>query len=168
MPLSVAISQGFGAATARGNKPMNYVATVTNTGSSPLSLSSLSVIETSPASSVQITQPVFLTPNVPVGVGNPVIPAGEARSYPFQVIFNAPNTAGEAAQAPGGGMNAGSAMPADPFYVLQANCQDSNGAITVGSIFVPVLSAVNGFPIPQGGAMDFRFGLDAANWFFFS
>ena len=42
-----------------------------------------------------ISQPNFLTPNVPVGTGSPTIAAGASVSYGFQVVSTAPVMPGQ-------------------------------------------------------------------------
>lgn len=151
-------------AVAVSNRDVAFMVTVSNTGSSALTLSSLSIGESS-ESDVIISQPLFMTPQMPVGLGNPVISAGGSVSYVFGVVFSSPNTAGASPNAPGplgsAGMTTG--QPADNSFSLLATAQTSDGVVGTGSLVVSALSATAPFPRPEGGAFIFTQGSNLVN-----
>lgn len=149
---------------ARASQPCAFTVTVSNTGSSALVLSLLSVAESSKVGAT-IGQPQFLTPQMPVGAGNPSIAAGSSLTFPFQVAFPSPNTPGVSPNAPApgpAGMMTGQPPP-NNAVVLVATAQTSDGSVASSSIVVPVLSATAPFPLPQGGALQFGQGGNLIN-----
>lgn len=156
MAITCALSLGAGATSACAERPMNFVVTVANGNASAVTLLSLSI---NPASGdARIAQPLYLTPNVPVGVGNPVIAASSSASYGFQVVFDSPAAAGPSPNNPGGAAPSNTAETPDPFFVLQAIGNTSDGSVFSSTLLVPVLSAIPPFPIPEGGALYFTQG----------
>lgn len=162
MALTLSIVQGAFNNYVAG-QPVSLVASVTNSGSTSVTLSSLAIYA-DPGSCSFLGQPVYLTPNMPVGLGNPVLTAGSTYSYPFEVIFQAPNLAGPSPQAPG--LAAGSGVAANPSasvarLTLQSLSSDSTTASV--SLSVPVLSTLYPFPVAQGGAMQLSSGFNLVN-----
>lgn len=141
---------------------MNFVVTVTNGGSSAVTLQSLSINEIT-ESDAQVSQPLFLTPNVPVGVGNPVLAASGSASYPFQVVFSSPYAAGPSPQQPGGAAPASVAQTPDPYFTLQAQSISSDGTVASANLMVSVLSTIAPFPVPLGGALQLGQGANLVN-----
>lgn len=162
MALTLAIAQGNPAgAPIVCNQPTNFTITVTNTGSSAVSLQSLSVAE-STESEASISQPNFQTPSTSIGSsGFPVIAAGASVTYGFPVVFTSPNMPGPSPNNPGGAAPESRASTADALFTLQAQAQSSDGSVATTSLTVPVLSAVAPFPVPAGGAAQFAQGADA-------
>src|ERR1700755_930159 len=167
MPLSVSISGGFNAVSIAAGQAVNFVAAVTNATASALTLQSLAVTVASGSrggASAGVTQPSYLWPNVPVGVGNPVLPAGVTQNYSFSAVFFAPNASGPSPQnQPGGAAPSNQAQEIDPFYVLTATGLDSSAAVFTSSFFVPVLSTIAPFPLAQGGALQLSQGMNLVN-----
>jgi hypothetical protein len=159
MALTLSIAKASPGSIVAG-VPVNFTVTVTNTGSAAVSLSSLQVSE-STESDATIAQPNYLTPNVPVGVGNPVLGAGASASYNFQAVFNSPYSAGSSPNA-AGGASPGPAV-ADPFFTLLAQGQLSDGSVGSFPLVVPVLSTIAPFPLAQGGAFQFGQGFNFIN-----
>lgn len=161
MAVIVSIDEGAPSAFAVGNQTMNYVVSVQNTGSSSLTLNSLVVTE-STTTGARVGQPRYLTPNVPVGVGNPTIAAGATVNYGFQVVSTAPVMPGPSPQNPGGAapINA-AAYPLSSSYALQAVAVTSDGTVSSGSFVAPVLSAT--FPQSNGGALVLSQGFNLIN-----
>ena len=158
---TVVISAGADSSPA-ANKAMPYYVTITNTGANPLTLNAMSV--SSPTPGVIIAQPDFLTPNVPYGVGNPVIAAGASLAVRFSAVFPMPNASGPSPQGPTGATNAVNqpAFPVNGYFNLQVTCQltDSAGVIVeqTGNFGQGVLSEMQNVPRAEGGALDFRQG----------
>lgn len=159
MALTVTLAAGAGSTSASAGRQLNFVATVTNPGAAALSLSALQIL--CKGGDARIGQPQYLTPNVPAGTGNPVIAAGASAAYAFQAVFDSPYGAGPSPN------NAGGASPSspipDPFFCLQAQGQDSSGAVFSSTLFVPVLSTIAPFPLAQGGAFQFGQGFNFIN-----
>ncbi len=156
MALSVAIAVGAPGSSAVAERVGNYVATVTNTGASAVTLQSLSV--NCNGGDARISQPQYLTPNVPVGVGNPVINGGSSLAVSFQAVFDSPYFAGPSPQNPGGASASNAAANPDALFVLQAIGNTSDGSVFSGTILVPVLSTIAPFPVPEGGSLIFTQG----------
>ncbi len=161
MAIIVTISEGSPGAFAVGNQTMNYTVSVQNTGASSLTLNSL-VISESTSTGARVSQPRFMTPNVPVGVGNPTIAAGATVNYSFQVVSTAPVMPGPSPQNPGGAapMNA-AAYPLSSSCALLATSVTSDGSVSSGSFVAPVLSAT--FPQSNGGALVLSQGFNLIN-----
>ncbi len=151
MALTLAIVPGVNGASARADRPINYNITVTNTGSAAVTLQSLSV--GAAGTGTVVGQPNYLTPNVPVGLGNPIIAASSSATYSFQAVFHSPYFPGPSPQNPGGAAAFSGAMTPDPYVTLQAQAQSSDGSIASTLYLVPVLSPMYPFPIPEGGGL---------------
>jgi hypothetical protein len=148
---------------AVAGQPCNFVATITNNGASAVTIPSFGVNEVS-KTGARIAQPRILTTNGSVGVGDPTINAAASLSVPFQVIPNAPQYPGPSPQNVGGGNQSASAGPAqNSQLILQATGMDSDDLVFSGQLMVPVLSAFEVFPRPEGGALDFRQGSNLIN-----
>jgi hypothetical protein len=163
MATVIALSQVTSPALA--DSVVTFIVTVTNTGSSALTLSSLQVADQTKGANSTLQQPNYLTTNMPVGLGNPVIGASSSLSFPFSGVFSAPPTAGASPNQPGplgvSGMFLG--QPGSASYALVAQCQTSDGAVASTSLVVPVLSATAPFPRPEGGALQFSQGSNLIN-----
>jgi len=149
--------------TAIGGRNNQFTVTVTNTNAAAVTLNSLFISEATESDAV-ISQPQYLVPNVPVGVGNPVIAASSSMTYGFQVAFTNPVLIGQTPQSqPGGAAPALLAQQADPFFTLLAQGQTSDGSVFSSTLLVPVLSAGQEVPIAQGGAYQFAAGANIIN-----
>ena len=146
---------------AVGNQTLNYVVSVQNTGSSSLTLSSLSVAEAT-KTGMRVGQPVYLTPNVPVGVGNPTILPGATVSFGFQAVPTAPVMPGPSPQAPGGAAPSNAAYYPYADFTLLATAQTSDGSVASGSLNSPVATAT--FPQSNGGALVLSQGFNLLNF----
>jgi len=145
------------------NQTMNYVASVTNSGATSVTLSALVASELT-ESDAQLAQPLFLTPNVPPGVGNPVLLPGVTYFYPFQAVFNSPLMAGASPNAPGGSAPSSSAVTPDAIFGLSLQSQSSDGTIASVTQQVAVQTAAVPFPIPLGGALQMYAGANLINF----
>jgi hypothetical protein len=112
---------------------------------------------------VTVGQPEYLTPNVPVGVGNPTIAAGATGFFPFEVVFLTPYGAGPSPQSPGGAAGSQNATPADSEYVISLQSLSSDATVASAQLLVPVLSTIAPFPIAQGGGMQLSSGFNLVN-----
>jgi hypothetical protein len=146
---------------AVGDRSTAFQATVSNTGSSSLTLSLLSASEST--GSAQIGQPNFLTPNVALGLGSPTINAAGTFSTVFNVVFPAPNTPGPSPNAAAGAAGVQMGQPVRASYFLTVTAQTSDGSVASTTLVVPVLSAIDPFPVPEGGALQFRQGSNLIN-----
>lgn len=158
MALTVVVAKG-NMSSQVANAAGNYTVAITNTSSSSVTLQGLSVSEATESDAV-ISQPVFLTPNVPVGVGNPTITASGTVTYGFQATFTNPVMPGSSPQAPGGA-SGNAAYYSDPSFILQAQAFASDGSVGSGTLVVPVLSAT--FPQSNGGALVLSQGFNVVN-----
>jgi hypothetical protein len=161
MALTLAILPGNNATNVVANQTMNFTAAVTNSGSTSVTLQSLQVAE-STESDAQLSQPVFLTPNTPVGVGNPTLLPGATYYYGFLGVFSNPGI-GPSPQAPGGAAPSNKGANADAFFTLQLTSQSSDGTVASASMLVPVLSSIAPFPLAQGGALQLSQGFNLIN-----
>lgn len=164
MAIIVTMAEGAPGAFAVGNQTMNYTVTVENTGSSSVTLSSLAITE-STRTGARISQPRYLTPNVPVGVGNPTIAAAASVSYGFQVVSTAPVMPGPSPQAPGGAAPSNAAAFPPNAYSLNATATTLDGTtttVTNGTFFAPVLT--KDFPQSSGGALVLSQGFNLVNF----
>lgn len=144
-------------ATPVARQPCRFTATLTNTGSSSVSLESLSVNELSKSGAV-IEQPGFLTPNAPTGQ-LPTIVAGGSLTVPFTIVPSGPSMPGPSPNnAPGGAAPPNPAMPAPATLNFQLVGQLSDDSTAVMPFAVSVLSSVAPFPVPEGGAVQFAQG----------
>ncbi len=148
---------------AVADQPCNFVATITNNGASAVTIPSFAVNEIT-KTGARIAQPRILTTNASVGVGNPTINAGSSLTVPFQVVPFAPAYPGPSPQNIGGGQQAAGAGPAwNSQLLLQATGMDSDNLVFTGQLMVPVLSAFEVSPRPEGGALDLRQGSNLIN-----
>jgi len=161
MATLVSIAEGSPAAFAVGNQTMNYTVSIRNTGSSSLTLSSLSIAEAT-KTGMRVGQPIYLTPNTPVGVGNPTIAAGATVSYGFQAVCTAPVMPGASPQAPGGAAPSNAAYYPFADFTLLATAQTSDGSVASGSLNGPVATAT--FPQSNGGALVLSQGFNLLNF----
>lgn len=161
--MALSCSMALTSGTVLADASTNFTITITNTNAAAVTLQSIQISE-STESDAMIGQPNFLVPNVPVGVGNPVIAAGASVTYSFSAIFNTPYFPGPSPQnQPGGARPGNDATEVDPFFVLQAICQTSDGSVFSSTIFVPVLSAISPFVVAEGGALQFSQGANLMN-----
>jgi hypothetical protein len=161
MPVLVSIARGAPGGGAVGDQTMSYTVTLSNAGAASLLLNSLDVSE-STRSGATIGQPNYLTPNVPVGVGNPTIAAGASVSYGFQVV-SGPVMPGPSPQAPGGAAPSNAAAyPLQSSVGLLATAVTSDGAVSTGGITTPVLT--KDFPQSSGGALVLSQGFNLINF----
>jgi len=160
MALSVVLSRPSSGSVIV-NQNTQFTAAVTNTNASAVSLLSLSISE-STESDAQISQPVIFAPNTPVGTSNTVIPSGATAYFNFSVIFNSPGV-GPSVSNPGGAAPFNSAITADPFFILQAIGQTSDGSVFSSTLLVPVLSSIAPYQVSQGGAFQFSSGFNLIN-----
>lgn len=163
MALVLTIVPGFGANNTVAGRPNNYIASVSNTGSSSVTLQSLSAYADA-GSCINVGQPQYLTPNVPPGVGNPTIAAGATASYPFEVTFMTPNYAGPSPQSPGGTAGSTAGLPSDSVFGVYLQSLSSDSTVASATLLVPVLSAVAPFPIAQGGGLQLSSGFNLVNF----
>lgn len=145
-----------------GNGVNDFIIGVTNTSVSAVDLISLAV-HCDRSSSVRIQQPVFLTPNVAPGDGNPSIDASATAYYSCRVVFFSPSQAGPSPQLPGGSQGSSNASTPDASYVLTVVAQASDAAVGTASTTVAVASTVAPFPIALGGAWQFAGGSNLIN-----
>lgn len=129
---------------------------VTNSSASQVTLSSLVTGAVDPG--LTVGQPNYLTPNMPIGLGNPVIAGGATANYPFQVVFNTPAASGPSPNNPGGAAPGPVAATPRANFTLTAMAQASDGSVGSTSLMVPVLATIPPFPLPQGGALQFDQG----------
>lgn len=141
----------------------HFVVTVTNTGASAVTLQSLAISETT-ESDAQIAQPEYLIPNVPVGVGNPVLAAltGTA-SYGFRVVFSSPYSVGPSPQNPGGAAPDARAQSPDAIFTLQAQSLSSDGTVAAASAQVTALATIGLTQSAIGGALQMSAGFNLIN-----
>lgn len=162
MALSVTLALGNSAQVVV-QQPVNFIAAVTNTNATSVTLNSLTISEAT-ESDATISQPVFYTPNVAPGVGNPILLPGSTTYYPFQAVFTSPYVAGPSPQnQPGGAAPSADAVEVDANFVLLATGQTSDGSVFSSSLMVPALSAIVPFPLAQGGAFQFSQGANLIN-----
>lgn len=163
MALTLAIVRGYGATNSSSGRALNYVASVTNDGSTSVTLRALSVYADS-NTCVSLEQPNYLTPNVPVGVGDPTIAAGATSFFPFRAVFMTPNMPGPSPQSPGGTQGSATAyIPGDANFGITLQSLSSDSTVASATLSVPVLSAVAPFPTPQGGGLVLSSGFNAVN-----
>lgn len=142
---------------------------VTNNSSSSVTLTQLQISE-STESDAQIQQPNILTPNVPLGVGNPTILGLATANFGFHVVLASPATPGPAPNqqtftgggtaGPGGMMNG---QPADPNFTLLATAQASDGSIASSSLVVGDVTVTQIFAQSLGGSLQFNNPMCLAN-----
>lgn len=160
MAITVTIADGSPAlASSISNQTMNYTVTVANTNAASVVLQALSIVPTS--GDAIVSQPNYLTPNVPVGVGNPVIPSGASVSYGFQAVWPSPTMPGPSPQAPGGAAAVNAAAYPENVFQLIATSQTSDGTIASNVAFVPVITKE--FPQSSGGALVLSQGFNIVN-----
>lgn len=163
MALVLTIVPGHGAASASVGRNINYIATVTNDGASSVTLKSLAVFADSGA--VIVGQPSYLTPNVPVGVGDPAILAGATANYPFSIVYSSPNFAGPSPQQPGGTQGTTNAsVPSDSSFNVTLQSLSSDASVASVSRMISPLSGIAPFPVAQGGALQLNSGFNLVNF----
>lgn len=161
MSITVTLAKSL-AAPVVVNQPMSFTVTVANNSASSVVLNALQVTESTESDAI-ISQPNILTPNMPVGLGNPVIPGSSSVSYAFQVIFNSPGV-GPSPQSPGGAAPFSAAATPDANFTLTAMALVSDGSGGTFSLMVPVLSAIAPFPLAIGGALQLSQGFNLLNY----
>lgn len=163
MALTLSIIPGANAGNVVAGQRANYVASVTNSGSSSVTLQSLATYAET-GIGVTVGQPNYLTPNVPVGVGNPTLAAGATSYFPFEVVFQTPNFPGPSPQQPGGSAGtSAAAVPVDSSFVISLQSLSSDASVASAQLLVPVLSTIAPFPIAQGGGMQLSSGFNLIN-----
>lgn len=164
MALTLAIQAPAMSTNITAGQTITCIAAVTNAGASSVTLQSLTTA-TDGAGSANLSQPDFLTPNVPVGVGNPVLLPSTTYYFPFRVVFHAPNTAGAFPQAPGGGANLNAAAyPIDSNFGLSLTSVSSDGTVATTTATIPVLSTTSPSPLAAGGALQLSYSLNLVNF----
>lgn len=161
MAVNVSIAKGAPGGSTVGNQTMNFVVTLANTGSASLTLNSLTISEATNTGTVQVGQPNYLVPNVPVGVGNPTLTAGGSSSFPFSCVVTSPVVPGPSPQAPGGAAPSNPAFYPNADLSLLATSVTSDGTVSSGSIIFPVITAT--FPQSNGGALVQSQGFNLVN-----
>lgn len=161
MPLTLAISRGFAWSDSANGEPNTALLTVTNPGTTALTVLSLSVFEES-KTGARLDQPSYMRPNAPVGLGNPVISPGASATYPFECTFTVPSYSGPSPQAPGGSAGV-RGPPTNSIVTIRAQCQSSDGVVSTVAMSFPVLSTVAPFPVAQGGALQLNSGFNLVN-----
>lgn len=151
------VSLSLASSFPSSDTPLTFIATVTNSDSAAVTLSSLSISEQS-KSGATIGQPQILTPNAPPGVGSPTLLASASLSFPFQVVFPSPNMPGPSPQNVGGAAPSGASPAGNTTFQLVAVGQTSDGSVFTTVLAVSILSAVAPFPVPSGGAAQFGQG----------
>ena len=151
MATTITMAQATTGAVA--NAPTRFTVTVGNTGATSLTLTDLSVGPVLASQVASIAQPQFLTAMAAAGTGYPTINAAGDVSYGFTVVFHTPNTPGPSPNAPGlGPAGMVTRQPGYSNVYLEGRCLTSDGAAAFFILSVPVLSAVEMFPVPEGGA----------------
>lgn len=164
MALTLSIVPGYGATSVVAGRTVNYVAAVTNAGSTSVTLSSLQTYCES-SSGISVGQPAYLTPNVPVGVGNPTLTAGTTYYYPFSVSYETPYSPGPSPQMPGGTQGvAVASVPSDSVFAISLQSLSSDSTVASTTLLVPVLSTIAPFPVAQGGALQLSSGFNLVNF----
>lgn len=161
MAITVSLGEGAQGVSSVANQAMNFTITVANSNATSVVLQSLSIVESTESDAI-VSQPVFMTPNTPVGVGNPIIPAGASVTYGFQAVFTNPVLPGPSPQAPGGASPINTAYYSDPNFILMGTAFTSDGSVSSGTLQVPVLSAT--FPQSNGGALVLSQGFNLINF----
>lgn len=161
MALTVSLSQASPGNWV-SNRSMMVAMTVTNTGASAVTVSTISLLEAT-ESDAQIGFPQgFLTPNVPAGLGNPVLAAGASGTYMWPVVINSPSAAGPSPQhQPGSASPSPLAPAADAVFTLQGQAASSDGSIATTNMQVSVLATIVYDPPPQGGGTWFSQGANS-------
>lgn len=155
MALTLQILPGSGAASPSAGRSINYVAAVTNAGSSSVTLLALSVF--SDLLSCSVVQPVINT-NAAPGSG-PVLTAGSTTYFPFSLVTSSPSSAGPSPQA---GALGNGATPTDSTINLTMQSTSSDGTTASATYFLPVLSPGN-FKYGEGGSLQMSQGANAVN-----
>lgn len=162
MPLVLALSRGSPWSDSADGVPNTIILTATNTGTTALTVQSLAVSEVS-STGARLDQPSYLRPNMPIGLGNPVIGPGASGTYPFQAAFHVPSYSGPSPQAPGGAQGV-FGPPRNPIVTIRAQCLSSDGVVSEVAMPFPVLSTVAPFPVAQGGALQLNSGFNLVNF----
>lgn len=163
MALTASIAYGNRSARMAG-QPVDFIVTVTNPGSSAVSLTSLAA-NTTPGGGVTVAQPRYMVLNAPPGSDVPVLAAGASASYWFGVVFHVPYSPGPSPQnAPGDAAGHGSAFPANPNYTVTVTGLGSDGGVFSASMPVVVLTTIPPFPPSLGGALRLQPGFNLINY----
>jgi hypothetical protein len=168
MSLTLAITQISQVGVAR--QPLSFTLAVTNNSSSAVILTTPQVSE-STESDAQISIPQL--PGLPIGY-IPTLGGNSTLTYTFNVVIASPSWAGFVPQTPAFttpgiypslslSAPANNAMTPDAFFTLTAQAQASDGSVGTTSLQVLVLSALQPFPPPQGGALQFNAGGNLIN-----
>ncbi len=155
MTMSVAIAPGRDVGY-RPARTFNFTATVSNSGTASVVLTSL--FASMPTGAGTVGQPTFT-------YGAPVILASGAASFPFSVVFHAPANAGPSPQNPGGA--APSPTMISGGFVLQVDGRSDDGSTFSAQTFGNVLAGA--FSVPAagangGGALALNHGFDLINF----
>lgn len=162
MPIQILLTNGVPASQSASGPCGTLVASVTNTGTSAIQLLSL-VTSAANNQAVSVSQPVFLTPNVPWGQGFPTLLPGIAQFFNFNITIHSPYGSGPSPQQPGGAAPSNAAMT--PNAVFNINCFGlvSDNTTASATISVSELSAIPPFPPANGGALQFAAGFNFIN-----
>lgn len=114
--------------------------------------------------------PDFLVPNVAPGT-YPTVTTTTTVYYPWSVVVPSPNMPGPSPGATNVYRSVNQAMPPGNSTVtigcvVLANDGTSN-IVGSATLQIPVISAVDPFPMPSYGTEQFNVAGDAVNWFFF-
>ena len=164
MALMLAIQGTPSSTSPVAGQVVTFVAAVTNSGSTSVTLQSLNAAPER-NSAITLSQPEILTPNLPVGVGNPVLLASTTYYYPFKVVFHGPTTSGPSPQAPGGGTIPNTAAyPTDNSFGISLTSLSSDGTVAYVATTSPALSTTPPFPVAQGGGLQLSSGFNLVNF----
>ena len=163
MALTLAILPGSANNVGPAGQRRSLTAAVTNSGATSVTLQSLTV--SSAGGVVALHQPEILTPNQPVGVGNPVIAAGATSNYRFSLVLMSPLALGPSPQSPGGAAGvAAAAVPTNSTIVFTLTSLSSDGTVASTSLQLPSLSTLSPFPPAQGGALQLSNSFNLVNF----
>lgn len=165
--MAMTITMALVDANVVAQRPTTFQVNLTNTSAAAVTLTSLFVSESTEADAI-ISQPQFLTPQLAVGVGNPIVGASSTVSYTFKVVFQAPGGSGPSpgevptsfsANLPAFPTIAGTftGQPSDASVVLQVVAQFSDGSTGTTSINVTPVSTVLPFPPVGTGTLQLQF-----------
>ena len=155
--------------STRSNSVISGILTLVNNGANTISVLDVALFEQSTMGAI-IGQPVFMTPNVAPGEGEPDVATTVTVYYPFSVVVPAINTPGASPNAPSS-LHDDVFPPGNSWCRLACNVRAYDATAVeyvtgTATLQFPVVSAVAPFPVPQGGAEQFNSGGDAVNWFF--
>lgn len=166
MALTLAILNTPSSTSMVAGQSCTFIAAVTNAGSTSVTLASLAASSLDGKGAYSISQPAFLTPNMPVTLGNPTLSPSTTYYYPFQVVYLSPSTSGASPAAASGAAGIGAAQyPTDTDMSLALASLSSDGTVAFATTTDPVLSGTAPFPVPQGGAFQFASAGNLINFF---